>query len=300
MDLNEILMFVKVLRLGSFSAAAKQLGLPVSTVSTRVARLEQHLGVSLLRRTTRRLHATDAGQRLFEAMEPAIVQLEQTEALVKSNEQEPEGIFRLTAPADFDDRLMTEVVMACRRELPRVTLDITLTDRVVDLLAENIDVALRMGPLADNRMVARSVGYVQWHLYASPRYFDHCTPPLHPLDLTGHRCLQFTALGRENWTLWHGQETLCVPIQSGLVINDTRIVRRMAQEHDGIALLPNFMVGDAVADGSLVPVLPDWSARRDPVHLVWPQQRFQTPLFITCAELLTRICRSWFGYPSSP
>ena len=170
MDLNETAVFVRVVQAGSFSAAARQLGLPTSTVSTRVARLERRLWVTLLQRTTRRLHLTDLGELYFRHAEAGLANLLDAEAALTESVGEPKGRLRVTAPADLGDRLLSGIVCRMRRACPQVALELVLTSQYVDLVGEGIDVAIRAGALKDSSLIARNVGVARWQLFASPDY----------------------------------------------------------------------------------------------------------------------------------
>lgn len=274
LDLNEAAVFVRVVQAGSFSAAARQLGLPVSTVSTRVARLEQRLGATLLQRTTRRLHLTEAGNLYFQHAAAGVGHLLEAEAAVSASAGEAKGALRVTAPADLGDAILAALVKRVRRTHPQIAVELVLTDRYVDLVAEGVDAAIRVGTLRDSTLIAKRVGIACWAPFASPAYLRSAPALTKPQHLREHRCLQFAPLGREHWTLANAKGSVTIPMDGRVVVNDVRVVRRMALAGDGVALLPTYLCRAEAAKSRLVRTLPDWQAKADPVHLVYPRQRF--------------------------
>jgi DNA-binding transcriptional LysR family regulator len=293
MDLNETAVFVKVVQAGSFSAAARQMDLPNSTVSTRVARLEKRLGVTLLQRTTRRLHLTEAGEMFYRHAAVGLDHMLEAEAAVAAVSGEARGLLRLTAPSDFGDEILVGLIDALLAEHPAIHLELTLTDRFVDLVAEGVDVAIRAGELEDSTLVARRVGVACWAAVASPGYL-HAAPSLaRPQDLQEHRCLQFTSLGREQWTLAGAGGEVSVPMSGELVVNDMGVIRKEALAGRGIALLPTYVCRREIEDGRLVRVLPEWRAKADPVHLVYPRQRFVPPKLRAFMDVAAPLLQEW-------
>ena len=299
MDLNETLTFVKVVRLGSFSAAARVLGLPVSTVSTRVARLEQRLGVTLLQRTTRRLSLTEKGQAYFDHAAQGLELMEVAESAVLASKQEPQGRLRVSAPVDLGYDGLARLMGRFRTVHPAVQVELILTDRRVDLVGEGIDVAIRAGHLPDSSLMARQVGIACWEPFATARYLKQAPALLQPNDLTQHLCLQFTMLGKDQWTLRKGDEEVTVPLPGQMVANDLNLIRAMALADQGVALLPRYAT--QASDKSLrplLPVLPGWQAKADPVHLVYPRQRFVSATLRAFVDLAVREMQPWFALPA--
>lgn len=293
MDLNEAAVFVKVVEAGSFSAAARQLGLPTSTISTRVARLEKRLGVTLLQRTTRRLHLTDAGELYYRHASIGLGHMLNAEAAVTESTGEPQGLLRVTAPADLGNALLAEIVNQLRRKHPKVSLEMVLTERYVDLVAEGIDVAIRAGALKDSTLIAKAVGVVRWVLFASPEYLKSAPPLQSPEALRHHCCLQFTSLGKESWTLTGKTSGVTIPMASQVLINDIGLIRSMALAGEGVALLPVYLCREDCDEGRLVCVLPEWHAKAVPVHIVYPRQRFMAPKLRAFIDLATQKLTTW-------
>ena len=295
MDLNQSAVFVKVVQAGSFSAAARQLGLPVSTVSHRVAALEQRLGVTLLQRTTRRLHLTDAGEQYFQHAAAGLGHLQEAEIAVSEALGEPSGLLRVTAPPDFGDQILADIMTAMRHRHPKVRLEMVLTNAYVDLVAEGIDVAIRTGDLKDSSLIARNAGVARWALFASPDYLKKAPLLKGPQELKRHCCLQFTALGKDAWTLTNRRSEVVVPMAGQILVNDIRVVRAMALAGEGVALLPVCLCRNECATEQLVPVLPTWHAKADAIHIVYPRQRFVPPKLRAFVDLAATILRPWLA-----
>lgn len=274
MDFNDAAVFVKVVQAGGFSPAARVLGLPVSTVSTRVARLERHLGITLLQRTTRRLHLTDAGNRYFAHAVTGLGHLLDAEAAATETAGEPQGLLRVTAPADLGDHILAEVLERMGRECPQVQIEMLLLDRHVDLVGEGVDAAIRTGALKDSSLIAKHVGTALWAPFASPAYLAAAPALRSPQALRRHRCLQFTALGRESWTLASRQERVTVPLTGQVLVDDIGVLRALALAAQGVALLPTYLCQRDCTAGGLLRVLPKWHAKTDSFQIVYPRQRF--------------------------
>ncbi|MBF5040548.1 LysR family transcriptional regulator [Methylophilus sp. 13] len=277
MDFNEAAVFVRVVQAGSFSAAARQLGLPTSTVSTRVARLERRLGVTLLQRTTRRLHLTEAGSLYFEHASTGLGYLMEAEAALDEARQQPQGTLKMTAPADLGDALLGHLLAETQARYPALSLELWLTERYVDLVAEGVDVAIRMGELRDSSLIAKSLGTIQWALFASPAYLQQAAPINSPVELAQHPCVQFTPMGRHHWELQRGTNEIRVPLPGQVLVNNIGVVKTMAESGQGVALLPTFICQAAVRQAGLQRLLPEWRGQADAVHLVYPKQRFMPP-----------------------
>ncbi len=294
MDLNEAAVFVKVVQAGGFSAAARQMGVPTSTVSHRVARLEKRLGVTLLQRTTRRLNLTEAGELFYRHATVGLEHLTEAEAAVTAATEKPRGLLRITAPTDFGDALLAGIIREVRQTHPGIEVDLFLTDRMVDLVGEGLDVAIRAGELADSSLVAKGVGVACWALFASPDYLETAPPLDRPEDLAEHDCVQFASLGREQWQLSDSETRRSIPMEGRVIVNDFSVVREMVLAGDGIGLLPTYDCRREVQAGRLARVLPEWHARADPIHIVYPWQRFVPPklrafIDVVSGELCARL-----------
>ena len=294
MDLNPtaVFVFVKVAQAGSFTGAGRQLSMPTSTVSAHIARLEKRLGVTLLHRTTRKLHLTEAGETYFAQALQGVEAILNADVQASAAQQEPQGTLRITSSIDTVDTVAT-LVSDFRQRYPKVALELRFTQDFVDLIAENIDVAIRAGKLKDSRLVARKVGIGTWVPVTSPAYLRRMPLPAHPRDLRDHALIQFDPMGRDHWNLRNGRAAFNVPLPKQIIANHATAVKSLAIAGHGIALLPTFLCRSELEDGQLVRILPDWLGRSDPVHLVYAAQRFVAPkvrAFVDfAAEALSRV-----------
>lgn len=277
MDFNQIAVFVKVVQAGSFSAAARLLEIPVSTVSHRVAMLEKRLGVTLLQRTTRQLHLTEAGKHYFEHASEGLVHFFEAESSIMNAKGEPSGVLRVSAPFDIGNPLLTAIIDEMNKRWPAVKLEFILIKRYVDLVAEGIDVAIRTGLLEDSTLIAKHAGVAQWEVFASQDYINTHQKIRIPQDIRHHCCLPFSPMGKEAWVLQNQDSTLTIPIDNAIISDDISLITSMALAGKGIALLPNYQCHFAHSAGNLVSLLPGWYARRDPIHIVYPRQRYMPP-----------------------
>lgn len=272
LDLNAALVLVRVVQAGSFRAAAMQLGMPKTSVSRKVAELEDHLGVQLLRRTTRTLALTDAGAAFVEQAEGAITQLEAAEQAVSEQQRDPSGRLRVTATVTVGQVLLAPLLAEFLLAYPAVQVALHLTDRQVDLVSERFDVAFRIGELADSSLVAQRVGSSRLRLFASPRYLHLHGIPATPADLAAHNCLLFTKTGvavRTTWPLGKAKRVRDVNISGRLVADDWAVLREAAVHGLGIARLPEIHVREAVTKGALLSILDDYTLAEVPMHLVY-------------------------------
>lgn len=293
MDFNQAAVFVKVVQAGSFSAAARLLGLPASTVSHRVATLEKRLGVTLLQRTTRRLKLTEAGELYFQHASTGLGHMLEAEAAVSESVGEPGGLLCVTAPADVGDLILAGVLTRMRRLHPKVRVELVLVNRYVDLVAEGVDVAIRTGELKDSSLIAKAAGIARWVPFASPGYLQSAPPLDSPQDLQHHCCLQFTPLGKAAWTLAGQRGSELVPLSGQVMVNDVRVLHSMVQAGEGVALLPRYLCREECSAGKLVQVLPGWYAKADPIHIVYPRQRFMPPKLRVFVDLATEELCNW-------
>lgn len=296
MDFNQIATFVKVVQAGSFSGAARLLGVPVSTVSHHVAMLEKRLGLTLLQRTTRQLHLTQAGKQYYEHAAEGLSHFTDAELSVADAIAEPCGILRIAAPFDIGSNILAIIANAMRKEWPQVKIEFLLEKRCVDLIAEGIDVAIRTGPLENSTLVAKLLGYAKWQLYAGLTYFDKYPHIDLPQQLQHHFCLQFTPIGRESWTLKRGKTSLSVTLDKSMLVDDIGLIKTMVKGGNCIGLLPSYQCQYANEDEKLALVLPDWYVKEDPIYIVYPRQRYIPPKLRVFIELVSRYFNQALDY----
>lgn len=273
-DLEEVAAFLRVAESGSFTAASRRLGLPKSTISRRVARLEEKLGVQLLHRTTRSLALTEAGTVFHERASAALAGLEEATQAVRESQETPRGHLRVTAPYDLAEAL-GPLVAAFSGRFPAVSIELLLTDQRLDLVAENIDLALRGAPsLPDSSLVARKLATMKFLLLASPQYLKAHGRPQAPADLAEHALLMMkTSHGRTKLRLTGAGGDVEVAVQTAIAANDFTLLRAAALAGSGIALLPDTRVAVELQAGRLVRVLPEWTAGEGNLWVVHPASR---------------------------
>jgi DNA-binding transcriptional LysR family regulator len=277
-DLNDVATFVRVAEGGGFTAAAKALGVPKSTVSRSLARLEKALGVRLLHRTTRALALTDAGRAYFERVHDALSGVAEASADVVDLGKDPRGTIRITAPVDIGQALLAEVVTRFVEKYPGVRFEVSLTARVVDLVAEGFDLAIRASPLRDSSLVARRLGGAGMGLFASPAYLKRRGTPAKVADLAGHEFIGFRAESMRGPLLLSGPDgDERVQAGGGIEADDLLFVHRLVMTGAGIGLLPLFLTACAskAEREALVRVLPDWSLLGPALSVVAPSARHE-------------------------
>jgi len=248
----------------------------------------------LLQRTTRRLHLTEAGTAYYHHASLGLGHMLEAEAAIDEARQQPQGKLKVTAPADLGDGLLAGLIERTQREYPALEVELRLTDRYVDLVAEGVDVAIRTGELRDSTLVAKSLGTIRWALFASRDYLAQAAPLQEPQHLHAHRCLQFTPMGRDAWDLSSEQHSLTIPLPARTLANSISVVHAMVADGLGIGLLPTFTCKPGLAQSKLVRVLPAWQGRADPVHLVYPRQRFMPPKLRAFIDLAQTELQPWF------
>lgn len=261
-DPGDLLLFARIVESGSFSRAAERVALPKSTVSRRIALLEAKLGERLLQRTTRKLMLTEFGASLLEHARKVAEETEAAGALAQHRQLAPSGKLRISMPADFADALMGHVMAAFIARYPDISLELDLSPRRVDLVAENFDLAIRMGDLPDDAsLAARRIAFSTWALYASPMYTSVHGLPEHPDDLYRHDLLSLprTVNGLARWTLLRGKTRWERDLPARLLANSPELLVRMACTGVGIAASTERFARAFVATGELVKVLPEWS-----------------------------------------
>lgn len=275
MDLNRVAVFARVVEVNGFTAAAKALGLPKSSVSRAVTLLEAELGVRLLQRSTRKVSLTEAGSAFYERASRGLAGVEEAALAVADMQGSLRGPIRMTSPADAGDRLLGPALARFLRRHPRVHVELVLTGRIVDLVAEGFDLALRAGHLRDGSLIARKVGDTEGGVFASPRYLSRHGEPARLEDLAAHRCVLFRPTrGRSVWTLKGPAGEEHVEVRGPLGADDLSFVRRALLGGIGVGILPSFTCARDVERGRLVRLLPSYRAFDAPIHLVYPSARY--------------------------
>lgn len=275
-DANDLLIFARVAELGSFSRAAERIGLPKSTVSRRISVLEERLGERLMIRTTRRLQLTEFGQVLLEHARQVVAEVEAVAALADYRQARPSGRLRVSMPSDFANLLLVDMLAAFVALHPAILLELDLSPRRVDLLGEQFDIAIRMGDLPDDALLAaRKLSVFATGLYAAPAYLAERGDPVSPDDLSRHEALSL--LGRNGepmkWTLLRGEQRLELDPPGRTVANSPELLIRLARAGSGITAVPEYFAAPWVRGGELRRVLPDWCLPSSTAWAVFPGRR---------------------------
>jgi DNA-binding transcriptional LysR family regulator len=270
MDLGGIAIFVKVVQAGSFSGAARLLGLPNTTVSAKVARLEKRLGVTLIQRTTRKLNITPAGRAYYERCVRGLEEIETAEAEVVLSAGEPGGLLRITAPGDVAHGMLPPIVSRFLARYPRTRVEVLVANRVVDLVAEGVHLAIRAAALRDSTLVARRFMPFTGGLWASRAYLGRKGTPKAPAELEKHDCLVFPRFSAQALRLTDGRSRIEVKPAGRLAVDDPGTMRNFILRDLGIGLLPDYLARDT----PLVRVLARWTWMSGALSFVYPGQRF--------------------------
>ncbi|WNG51399.1 LysR family transcriptional regulator [Archangium minus] len=293
MDLNELLVFAKVVQAGSFTVAARGLRMPKSTVSRKVSELEERVGAQLLQRTTRKLNLTEVGRAYYEHCARIVAEAEQAELAVTRMQAAPHGLLRVTAPLTFS--FLGPIVAEFLKRYPEVQLEMVCTDRSVDLVEEGFDLAVRAGRLADSSLVARRLGSLERIVMAAPSYIKERGTPKSPKDLEKHDCLLFGAGQVGNiWTLHSGNKSVEVSVRARLVVNEPDMLGSVTLAGAGVTLLPTLPHAADLNAGRLQRLLPDWTSSGAPVHAVYPSTRHHSPKVMAFVDFLRE------RWPASP
>jgi DNA-binding transcriptional LysR family regulator len=290
--------FVRVVESGSFSAVARESRATQSAVSKQVAALERALGVKLLSRTTRSLALTESGERYFEQARRLVAEIAEAESVLRQSERQLSGWLRVAASVGYGRLKLLPKVQTFLNAHPEVKIDLRLNDGFVDLVEEGIDVAVRVGELADSSLVARRIATTQRGLIASRKYLRSLpkglTAPRVPEDLLKHNCIVYSELATQNaWTFIAGPgapvavgTSVTIRAQGNLQTNSSEVIRASVVTGIGIGYAPTWLFDDELARGELQLLLPDWPAPPVPIHVVSPQQRRQSAKVMAFAQHL--------------
>jgi len=293
---DDLQAFVAVVDAGSFTAAAERLDIAKSAVSRRVSALEERLGVQLLRRTTRKLNLTDTGQSFYQHSARILADLEEAETAVAQEHGELRGNLRVALPLSFGLRHMCGPIAEFNRQHPRVTFDLDLNDRRIDLLAEGVDLAIRIGRLADSTLIARRLFEARTVVCASPEYLERHGTPQAPEDLVDHDCLVYSNLPDPGRWVCTGKagERHVVEVNVSLTASSGDFLCATAIAGQGIAVQPTFIAGDAISRGELQPLLADYDWPVTPAYAVYPPTRH---LSYRVREFIDFLAKHFSGTP---
>jgi DNA-binding transcriptional LysR family regulator len=284
--------FVKVVELGSFARAAERLGLSTSAVSRQVSELEAHLDVRLLNRTTRRLSLTESGQSFYEHSVQLLADLADAEASVRVAATTPRGTLRLTCGVSFGIRYLAPALSDFAALHPQVVFDLDVSDRAVDLVEEGFDLAVRIGNLGPQGMVARTLGWTQMVCCASPAYLERtgALPIERPGDLVAHDCLSYANIALPNvWRFTDPNGNIeDIRVTTRHRANNGQVLASLAAQGLGIVFSPDFIVVEDIRAGRLVPLLRNYRPPRSPIAAVYPSRRHLSAKVRSVVDYLAR------------
>lgn len=277
MDLGDLSVFARIVDRGSFAAAARELGVPTSTVSRAVMRLEAEVGAALLHRTSRAMGVSCEGRELYARISAPLSALSEAAHAMAGASVEPRGRLRLTAPADLGAQVLSPIVLDYSRRYPEVEVELSFTNRSVDLVAEGFDAALRAtARLRGSTLIAKKLATLEAGLYAAPSYLDARGKPRHPRDLARHDAVMFRPVG-SRWHLVGPDGDVPVDVAGRISGDDYSFVLAAVVDGGGVGLLPRVLVPREVAAGRLVPLLPSWEQRGASLYFVHASGRLVPP-----------------------
>ncbi|WP_020191364.1 LysR family transcriptional regulator [Pseudomonas putida] len=264
--LNDMALFVEVVKAKGFRGASEATGVPNSTLSRRISTLEKAIGLRLLHRTTRKVEVTEAGQLYFERCKRIVDEARLAHEQLGEMLAQPSGVLRASLPVDFAVTYLAPLITEFADLYPGITFDFDLTPRRVDLVSEPFDVAIRMGEPENSQLIARLLASLTPNLYASPGYLQREGEPSSPADLETHQCLGILKTGA--WTLLDGLQTVSVSVGGRYQLNSVGMIRRLASLNQGIVLMPEEIVADEIENGRLRRIMPNWRGLPMPVYAI--------------------------------
>lgn len=290
-------IFVRVAETGSFSKAAKEFATTQPTITKQVASIEAHLNARLLNRNTRGVSLTEAGTLYYEKCKAIVRDVQDADNLVRWRQEEAHGLLRIGSSVAFGRRVVVPLVLDFMARHPHLQVDLSFEDRYTDLVAQGIDVALRLGKLADSSLGARALGVNPWVIVASPKYVREHGAPKTPEDLANHSVLIYSSVqGNDVWRLMSPNgEALSVPVSGQLRSNNLSAVLAAARSHLGVAALPWYVAADSLATSALTQVLRGYQLPEQEIHAVFPSPKLvpaKVQTFI--AYLSGRFADAWW------
>ncbi len=273
-DLNAAALFVRVSEFRSFSEASKRLGIPISTVSRKISELEKALGVRLLERSTRHLRITELGAEYYQYCRRGLEEIEAGGLALIDRQTEVSGTLRLSIPPNLADVLVTPLIIAFQKSYPKSLFKVMVTERYVDLIEDNVDVAMRVGQLDDSSLIARRLLAYRHILVASPGYIKLHGQPTHPDDLQTHRLITFGGWHEKViWELKRNNTVMKVSVDSALSINEISGIQYVVENDQGIAQIPAMICAEAIQQGRLVEIMTDWKLSPTFLSFIYPSKR---------------------------
>lgn len=262
MKIDELKLFLDVAHFGSFAKAAEQHGIDPSSISRQISNLESQLGYRLFERTTRRLSLTEAGQFTFDQIQAPLEELDLIFARSKDKLTAPSGLLRVTASVVFGERWLTPRLQKFQEVYPDIKLDLVLTDRNIDLVAENVDIAIRLGERISGSYIVSKLMQTRYRVVASKSYIERYSHPASPAELANHNCMVFSLPGfGSTWYFREDEQEISeIEVSGGIKMTSPLGLRRAALDGMGIALLSDWTIDDDLNEGTLIDLFPNWSA----------------------------------------
>ena len=288
--LHDMTLFVEVARTTSFSRASRNLGVPGATLSRRIAAMEREFGVRLFDRNTRRVELTEAGRRYLERCGHLVDEARLAQEVLRETAAQPSGHVRISMPVDLGVTVIGPLLTDFARQFPGISFDLDLSPRNTDLVGEHVDVAIRLGTVKNEALVARRIGHVDQRLFASPAYLALRGRPTQPVDLVEHECILLRGVQRQAlWRLQGDSDAAEVLVRGRFMVNNVGLMRVLAERGMGIAVLDPSLVREPLANGRLLQVLPEWAAPRLPIHAVMSSRMQPASVRALLDFLVTRL-----------
>ena len=282
-------MYLAVVDGGSFAAAADKLDVSRAMASKQVQKLEEHLGTRLLNRTTRRLSLTETGRAFYERSTQIMGDVDEAEQIAGQMTRTPQGVLRVTIPLSYGQHRLAAVIGNYTQAYPQVQLDISLSDRKLDLIEDGFDLAIRIGAMPQSDLIARKIASVRSIVCASPAYLARHGVPKTPAELAGHACLGYTLTGSgADWRLEGPDGPLTVPVSGPIRADNGDLLRLAALGGAGIVFQPRFIVDDDIDAGRLVRILADWQSAQLGIYAVYPSRKHLSAKVRTFVDFLAR------------
>jgi len=276
-NMKELVLFSHINKHGSLSAAAQLLGISRSSVSKQLSALEKKIGSRLFNRTTRKIMLTDVGRQILQEAHKIELALQMIDHISEDHQSELTGVLKVSCPSAQGRVHIVPLMAKFLARYPKLEVNLQLEDRLVDMVAENVDVSIRVGHLPDSSLIARKLGDLSWILCASPDYLKYAPPLKIPSDLAHHRCLfyQNSKVAMNTWTFSSAAGEESITVTGPLAINDPSALVSAAVEHAGVLLIDKGLLGDTIHQGKLVPILPDYQPIGGlPIYVVFSEREF--------------------------